>query len=84
MAKPKPKAIKMKVTTRALVQRINRKLANENQKLCATRGERSRAEFGDYYIVNLHSGNVTSWRINPDEMARQLGVLRPYEEAIDQ
>jgi hypothetical protein len=76
----KPKAgIKMQVTSRAVVQRINRKLAPQMKKLCVTRGDRMRQEFGDFYIVDYSRNTVIDWHINPEALARDLDVLQPHE-----
>jgi hypothetical protein len=50
---PVPGRTQVPVSMRALVQRINRKLAQDGEVLKKLRGERYRAEFGDYYIVRV-------------------------------
>jgi hypothetical protein len=72
------KPIKSPVTKRALVQRINRKLAATGEKLIATRGEIAQSELGDFYRVNAH-GTITSKNDEPEKVGRELGVLKPYE-----
>lgn len=72
------KAIKSPVTRRALVQRINRKLAATGEKLIATRGEIARHELGEFYRVNA-SGSITSKDDDLENLGRELGVLKPYE-----
>jgi hypothetical protein len=72
------KPIKSPVTKRALVQRINRKLAAKGEKLIATRGEIAQSELGDFYRVNAH-GAITSKNDEPEKLGRELGVLKPYE-----
>ncbi|HEY3549338.1 MAG TPA: hypothetical protein VGK17_24980 [Propionicimonas sp.] len=74
---------KVNVTMRALVQRINRKLAKENQVLKAQRGAAARLDnpqgLGAYYIVDTHSGNVDAQHVDPEKLGRELGVLQTWE-----
>ena len=67
---------KVPVSDRALIQRINRKLAPEQQMKVA----RGRAEMtlGRYYIVDRHG--VTAWNCDLAEWGREVGVLAPHEE----
>lgn len=59
---------------RNTIKRINRKLAADDRRLVATRGERWRSDLGDYYIVDLHSGNLEAQHVDIDELARELAV----------
>ena len=76
------KAIKMQVTERAVIQRINRKLANDQKRLRATRGEHWRSNYGNYCIVNFVNGTIPADHVDPEKLARQLDVLQPYEEMV--
>jgi hypothetical protein len=73
------KPIKVPITERALIQRINRALAKEGQILRAARGERSRAELGDYYIVDLSRNTVEAQHCDPIKLGKELGVLQAWE-----
>jgi hypothetical protein len=67
------------VSKRALVQRINRKLAERGEKLVAARGSRARADVGAYYIIDVNR-NVLLWRhVALEAKGRDLGVLQPWE-----
>jgi len=44
---------KVPITMRALIQRINRKLRDDDTMLKITRGERWRHDLGDCYVVNV-------------------------------
>ena len=73
MAKKKKK----KADMRAVVERINRKLAAKGQILIkATPWMKLRLDYGDYYTLDL-SGNVMDTHIDPEELARKLRVSRP-------
>jgi hypothetical protein len=46
------------VSPRALIARINRRLAHQGEKLIATKGERHRHELGDFYAVDLNRNAI--------------------------
>jgi CRP/FNR family transcriptional regulator, cyclic AMP receptor protein len=64
---------------RTIVQRINQKLVAKGQILMATRRMKMKLDYGDYYILDL-SGNVMDLDIDPEELARKLGVLNEGEK----
>lgn len=89
---PKAKQGKVPVTMRALIQRINRKLAKERDgwgthggghgdKLLACR-EMSRAyhDLGSYYTVDVGRNQIAATHVDPEELARELGVLKEWEK----
>ena len=65
------------VTLKALMARINRKLADDGAILKAARGDRIAASFGRYFIVR--GGQVTTQRVGPEGLGRKLGVLQDWE-----
>jgi len=71
-------SLKASVTRQACIQRINRRLAREGERLRATRSDRWRNELGDYFIVSGNS--VIAQHIDVEELGRELGVLRGFEE----
>jgi hypothetical protein len=75
------KALKMKVTERALIQRINRKLVHKGETLHIARGERWYSDLGYYYITS--NNNLVAGHIKLDELGRELRVLKAYEEVAD-
>ena len=74
----KAKAVKVKVTARAIIQRINRSWPPDMRQLCVARGA---SDLGNYYIVE-HNNTVHSHHIELAETARELGVLKGYEEVV--
>ena len=76
------KAIPMKapVSTRALIQRINRKLATEQQQLKATRGERYRNDLGDYYIIDANRNFVIAQHVDVEKLGREMECLSSWEK----
>jgi hypothetical protein len=80
------------VSERALVQRINRRL-HANAKIDAaghvhgqwhclkkTRGARAVQELGEYYLLDVYRNAVLQHHVDPAKLAKQLEVLRPYEQ----
>lgn len=67
------------VTERALLQRVNRALANEGKQLQKARGGTARLELGDYYTVNVQRNFVVQKDVDLEELGRKLNSLRPYE-----
>jgi hypothetical protein len=62
-----------------LVQRINRKLAADDEVLKAARGARLQQEVGQFFIVNVRINGVTGKDVDPEVLGRELGVLKPWE-----
>ena len=79
MAQPK-----IPVSMRALVARINRKLAADDMRLKIAKGKRMRQAVGDYYVINTRINAVMHHYkdCNPADLARELGVLRGYEKVV--
>jgi hypothetical protein len=72
------------VSLRALIQRINRKLATDQGALYAdqlrkARGLRWRQTVGEYYLLNVFRNAVDNTRVDPETLGRELGVLAPWE-----
>jgi hypothetical protein len=67
------------VSRRALIQRINRKLAHENKVLRANRVRGYHAVLGDYCIVDNHLNAITSTHCDPAKLAKELGILADEE-----
>ena len=77
------KTIKVKVSDRALLARINRKLLKEDRIVKKCRPDsRSYHDLGDYYMVDLRSNGVLFHYKNLDlsKLAKELELLKPYEE----
>jgi hypothetical protein len=77
---PTKKPARVPVSERALVQRINRKLAKDDQILKKARSERVRQDMGDYYVVTFPVGGAWPTHVDVEEMGRELDVLKPWEE----
>jgi hypothetical protein len=82
---------KVKVTGRALFQRIDRKLRRETnpEKLCTARSDSAKEEHGHYYIVEMGhhtrptrytSSGVVRSHVDLEKLGWELGVMQPWEE----
>lgn len=75
---------KVKVTERALVARLTRKLASEGLQLKKCRADsRWYNDMGQYFAVQLDGNAVRERHIDLEALARKAGVLRGFE-VLDQ
>ena len=74
MAKAKKKTDQ--ITDRALFQRINRRLAKQNEILKKTRGAgRAYLELGQYYVLNFNHNVIVRKDVELSSFAAELGVV---------
>ena len=73
----------MQIQMSALVRRINRRLIPESQQLRKTRGGHDSLDLGDYWIHDLSGNYPADTYVDPEELGRELGCLRPSETVID-
>ena len=77
------KLIRYPISERALIQRINRNLVDEGQRIKKTREGRARRDLGWFYV--LHRNTVIEHHLGlPDlvAMAKKLGVMADYENLV--
>jgi hypothetical protein len=67
----------------ALIQRINRALAKEGEKLKKARTVRVSTSVGDFFIVDLQRNVVAYPDVDLEDLGRELKVLKPYEHFAD-
>ena len=67
------------VSARALIQRINRKLAAKQQKLKANRSDRWRGELGDFYVIDLTNNVIVDKRVDLETLGKGLECLGAWE-----
>jgi hypothetical protein len=77
--------VKMRVTERSLIARVNRRLAEKHQRLHKTKGRynRTRSGMGQYYIVDERRNVIVDHRMDEGRLAhvaRELGALAEWEE----
>jgi len=71
------------VTMRAMLQRLNRRLAKEHKMVKRPRGRGDNPHLGRFFVVDTSSKLVVDTKVSPkrlEEMARQLGCLAAWEE----
>jgi len=71
------------VSKRALIQRINRRLVREGEKLYATRGRKSFQDLGEFYIIDVGRNFVAQKDVDLEELGRELKVLSPWEKLFN-
>jgi hypothetical protein len=67
------------VTKRALMQRVNRALKADGEQLKVSRGMRAFLDLGELFTVDISRNFISRKDIDLERLARQLGVLKPYE-----
>ncbi len=76
--------MKVKISKRALIQRINRKLEEQGETLKTLRKDSPSAyEMGRYYIVDISSGGILYKDVDLETLARELGALHGHETLKD-
>ncbi len=78
-----PKQPTIPVTVRAIMARVNRKLARENQILKVSRSVAEKQNLGSYHIVDTQKNAVVAYHINDlEKWVRDEfdGMLKPYEK----
>jgi hypothetical protein len=75
---------KFPVTTRAVIQRINRRLRPERRLYACRRNSRWWGDLGDYYVTDIYNNLIVDTRVDPEAYGRRLGVLQPFEKVVDQ
>lgn len=71
---------KVPVSTRAILQRINRALLKKHKQLRAAVGSAALLRYGYYYILDLDSNLVDRQDVCLKDLAVELKVLWPFEE----
>jgi hypothetical protein len=71
------------VTLAAVVKRINRRLAHDNEQLHRDRGRHGYpGDLGWWYVRNRHTGYVDCYDVDPETLAREIGVLADDEGVV--
>jgi hypothetical protein len=72
---------KVLVSERAILARINRKLAKDQEVLRKCRRDnRSYHQLGDYYRIDVRCNGVVEMDVPLETIAKDLEVLKPWEE----
>lgn len=70
------------VSERALLARINRRLAAKGQAVKKCR-EQSRwhKDLGSHYLVDVRANLIAATDVDLGDTAKELGLLKPYEQS---
>jgi hypothetical protein len=67
----------------ALIARIDRELAPENERLVTARAAQGKNELGDYYVIDWAINALITSNIDPETFVGELGVLKSFERMVD-
>ena len=67
------------ITEKALIARINRRLAHDGKIVRTLRGRSGLADLGRHYTVNVEGNDVLDRFVDLGGLARALGVFRESE-----
>jgi hypothetical protein len=81
------KIMKVAVSERAVIQRINRKFRKEDgppaRELKKTRGARAMLDLGYFYILDTERNFIDEHHVDLEALGRELGVLSDGEECCE-
>jgi hypothetical protein len=72
------------VTTRALLQRINRVLAKQHKVLKKARGARAPQDLGEWFYLDANRNVVLATHVDVEAFGRELEVLDPFEKLVEE
>jgi hypothetical protein len=72
-----------KVSERALIQRINRRLAHDGEKLRKNSNPRHLMDMGWYYVVDVWNNWFVASHVNLEQLGREVGALHPSEQLAE-
>jgi hypothetical protein len=72
------------VTEKAIVARINRRLKPDFTMLRKSRGARTEASLGEFYVIDRSRNCILDTHVDPESYARELGVMRGWEFIEDE
>lgn len=82
-----PKAA-VAVSRRALIRRVNCRLARTHRRLLVCRSARVAPGppwwIGDYYIVDTWTNFAMEGGTDLEELGRELGALKPHERLVEE
>jgi hypothetical protein len=74
---------KIPVSEKALMARVNRKLAREGERILKSReGSRLRGNVGEFYLLDVNRNTVTGTHMELEHVAKEVGALRDYEQVV--
>ena len=81
---PQSQSFKRPVSARAVLARLNRKLADRDMLIRKCReSSRSYYDLGEYYAINTKGGYIVAKKIDLSGLAMEEGLLKNYEAVTD-
>ena len=74
---------KVNISARALIQRLNRKLAPNKVIKSNRRSDRLTEEMGAHYVLDLKAGRVAERHVDLAALGKKLGVMESWEQLAD-
>ena len=72
---------RVKVSRVAFMARINRKLAYKGKQVRASRSAGAKRRLGAFFVLDVRRNIIESASVDPVALARELGVLKAWEDA---
>jgi hypothetical protein len=72
------------ISARAAIQRINRKLRDDNEQVLKARGDRARQELGEFYRIDVSRNHLVQKDIDLEKLGRELGALKAWERVAEE
>lgn len=70
---------KAPVSRRALIQRLNRKLAKDGLTVKKTSGKRAKADLGEYFVLDWKRSSAVQLHVDLEKLGHKYGVLAEWE-----
>ncbi len=71
---------KIPISARAALQRINRRLAKDHQRVRKSRGRMlNQPECGEYHEIDSYRNALLDWDVDLEARGRELGVIADWE-----
>jgi hypothetical protein len=70
---------KVPIGEKAAIQRINRRLKEDQRKVRTARGERLRQDVGWFYVLDLQRNFIVEKDVDLEALGREVGALQDYE-----
>lgn len=71
---------KVPVSRRAVLARVNRILAKEDQAFRISRSHGEKSNLGEAYILDTRRNVVVAHQMSLEELASELGAIKSFEE----
>ena len=70
------------VSESALIRRVNRRLAHDEEQLHKSRSEREAFDLGEFYVRDCRINGIIMTNVDLEGLAREMGALAPDERLL--